>query len=215
MKKVTEYSMNQRGLTLIEAAMVLALSAIVISGVMYYYNATSESYQEQQTMEMIENIISKVNALYANASSTEGLTTAVIATQIPGVKFISQPAHGYTPANNYIAIPGSKGGELGVTGAPNYAYGGLNLGPHGYIIYYDNYHPWMQGNSAYQVCMTLTGGQYGSSYLGAGTGGNSLVSGVLLSTDNTVEARARFCNMVQKGADNGGTGGIALYFNAS
>ncbi|EHF9647048.1 prepilin-type N-terminal cleavage/methylation domain-containing protein [Salmonella enterica] len=39
--------MNQRGLTLIEAAMVLALSAIVISGVMYYYNATSESYQEQ------------------------------------------------------------------------------------------------------------------------------------------------------------------------
>ncbi|EDU7996421.1 hypothetical protein CSM15_004832 [Salmonella enterica subsp. diarizonae] len=203
--------MNQRGLTLIEAAMVLALSAIVISGVMYYYNATSESYQEQQTMEMIENIISKVNALYANASSTEGLTTAVIATQIPGVKFISQTA------NNYIAIPGSKGGELGVTGAPNYAYGGLNLGPHGYIIYYDNYHSGMQGNSAYQVCMTLTGGQYGSSYLGAVTGDDTLVGGTftLTSADNTVEARARFCNMIQKGADNGGTGGIALYFNAS
>ncbi|ECA5251781.1 hypothetical protein ELS07_25240 [Salmonella enterica subsp. enterica serovar Lomalinda] len=200
--------MNQQGLTLIEAAMVLALSAIVISGVMYYYNATSESYQEQQTMEMIENIISKVNALYASASSTEGLTTAVIATQIPGVKFRKQDG------DNYIEIPGSKGGELGVTGAPNYAYGGLNLGPHGYIIYYDNYHL-MQGNSAYQVCMTLTGGQYGNSYQGAVTGGDSLVSGVLLPTDNTVEARARFCNMVQKGADNGGTGGIALYFNAS
>ncbi len=204
--------MNQRGLTLIEAAMVLALSAIVISGVMYYYNATSESYQEQQTMEMIENIISKVNALYVNASSTEGLTTAVIATQIPGVKLLKQDGF------DYIEIPGSKGGELGVTGAPNFAYGGLNLGPHGYIIYYDNYHPFMQGNSAYQVCMTLTGGQYGSSYLGAVTGGgNALVGGTftLSPADNTVEARARFCNMIQKGADNGGTGAIALYFNAS
>ncbi|EED7440858.1 hypothetical protein PXT12_004309 [Salmonella enterica] len=202
--------MNQQGLTLIEAAMVLALSAIVISGVMYYYNATSESYQEQQTMEMIENIISKVNALYASASSTEGLTTAVIATQIPGVKFRKQDGDNYN-----IEIPGSKGGELGVTGAPNYAYGGLNLGPHGYIIYYDNYHPFMQGNSAYQVCMTLTGGQYGSSYLGAVTGNSALVGGTLTSADNTVEARARFCNMIQKGADNGGTGAIALYFNAS
>ncbi|HGA5440446.1 TPA: type II secretion system protein, partial [Salmonella enterica subsp. enterica serovar Eastbourne] len=202
---------NQRGLTLIEAAMVLALSAIVISGVMYYYNATSESYQEQQTMEMIENIISKVNALYVSASSTEGLTTAVIATQIPGVKLLKQDGF------DYIEIPGLKGGELGVTGAPNFAYGGLNLGPHGYIIYYDNYHPFMQGNSAYQVCMTLTGGQYGSSYLGAVTGGNALVSGTftLSPADNTVEARARFCNMIQKGADNGGTGAIALYFNAS
>ncbi|HCM1964622.1 type II secretion system protein [Salmonella enterica] len=212
MKKVTGYSVNQRGLTLIEAAMVLALSAIVISGVMYYYNATSESYQEQQTMEMIENIISKVNALYVNASSTEGLTTAVIATQIPGVKLLKQDGF------DYIEIPGSKGGELGVTGAPNFAYGGLNLGPHGYIIYYDNYHPFMQGNSAYQVCMTLTGGQYGSSYLGAVTGGgNALVGGTftLSPADNTVEARARFCNMIQKGADNGGTGAIALYFNAS
>ncbi|EGB7051957.1 TPA: type II secretion system protein [Salmonella enterica] len=212
MKKVTGYSVNQRGLTLIEAAMVLALSAIVISGVMYYYNATSESYQEQQTMEMIENIISKVNALYVSASSTEGLTTAVIATQIPGVKLLKQDGF------DYIEIPGLKGGELGVTGAPNFAYGGLNLGPHGYIIYYDNYHPFMQGNSAYQVCMTLTGGQYGSSYLGAVTGGgNALVGGTftLSPADNTVEARARFCNMIQKGADNGGTGAIALYFNAS
>ncbi|HEB6532673.1 TPA: prepilin-type N-terminal cleavage/methylation domain-containing protein [Salmonella enterica subsp. enterica serovar Havana] len=212
MKKVTGYSVNQRGLTLIEAAMVLALSAIVISGVMYYYNATSESYQEQQTMEMIENIISKVNALYASAPSTEGLTTAVIATQIPGAKLLKQDGF------DYIEIPGSKGGELGVTGTPNFAYGGLNLGPHGYIIYYDNYHPFMQGNSAYQVCMTLTGGQYGSSYLGAVTGGgNALVGGTftLSPADNTVEARARFCNMIQKGADNGGTGAIALYFKAS
>ncbi|HFW0244079.1 TPA: hypothetical protein ACIAR9_003816, partial [Salmonella enterica subsp. enterica serovar Poona] len=179
---------------------------------MYYYNATSESYQEQQTMEMIENIISKVNALYVSASSTEGLTTAVIATQIPGVKLLKQDGF------DYIEIPGLKGGELGVTGAPNFAYGGLNLGPHGYIIYYDNYHPFMQGNSAYQVCMTLTGGQYGSSYLGAVTGGgNALVGGTftLSPADNTVEARARFCNMIQKGADNGGTGAIALYFNAS
>ncbi|HAM2260326.1 TPA: pilus assembly protein, partial [Salmonella enterica subsp. enterica serovar Infantis] len=30
----------QNGLSLIEAAMVLALSAIVISGVMFYYNST-------------------------------------------------------------------------------------------------------------------------------------------------------------------------------
>ncbi len=213
MKKVTGYSMNQRGLTLIEAAMVLALSAIVISGVMYYYNATSESYQEQQTMEMVENITSKVNALYASAPSTAGLTTAVIATQIPGVKLRKQDG------DDYIEIPGSKGGQLTIYGRPDSGTGpnGHILGPHAFVIGYSNYNQFQQGDAPYHVCMTLTGGQYGSAYLGAATGGNALVGGTitLSPADNTVEARARFCNIIQKGAENGGTGGIALFFNAS
>ncbi|EDU9608334.1 hypothetical protein YT03_004503 [Salmonella enterica subsp. enterica] len=55
----------ERGLSLIEAAMVLALSAVV-AGVLYYYAAAAASNDNQKTIELIETIVSKVNALYAN-----------------------------------------------------------------------------------------------------------------------------------------------------
>ncbi|HCM1964610.1 TPA: prepilin-type N-terminal cleavage/methylation domain-containing protein [Salmonella enterica subsp. salamae serovar 56:l,v:z39] len=204
--------MNQRGLTLIEAAMVLALSAIVISGVMYYYNATSESYQEQQTMEMVENIISKVNALYASAPSTEGLTTAVIATQIPGVKLRKQDGF------DYIEIPGSKGGQLSIQGIPHFApLNSGNFGVHSYAISYINNNFGQLGNSQYDMCMAITGGQFGNAYLGTIAVNNPKVRAktggplTLYPNENTVNARASFCDRVQRG----GTGGFALLFNAS
>ncbi|EFN2499686.1 prepilin-type N-terminal cleavage/methylation domain-containing protein, partial [Shigella dysenteriae] len=40
----------QRGLSLIEASMVLALSAIVVSGVMYYYQSASDNNKTQNTV---------------------------------------------------------------------------------------------------------------------------------------------------------------------
>ncbi|ECA5251794.1 hypothetical protein ELS07_25330 [Salmonella enterica subsp. enterica serovar Lomalinda] len=208
MEKITGYSVNQRGLTLIEAAMVLALSAIVISGVMYYYNATSESYQEQQAMEMIENIISKVNALYASAPSTEGLTTAVIATQIPGAKIHKVGDF------SYIEIPGSKGGLLTIQGMPFYGITLNGIGAHSYYIMYGNYNRERQpGNSQYDMCMAITGGQFGNAYLGAKSLYDTKGPSVLYPNENTVNARASFCDGIQKAEK--ARAGVMLFFNAS
>ncbi|MDA6747783.1 prepilin-type N-terminal cleavage/methylation domain-containing protein, partial [Escherichia coli] len=40
----------QKGLSLIETSMVLALSAIVVPGVMYYYQAASDNNKTQSTV---------------------------------------------------------------------------------------------------------------------------------------------------------------------
>ncbi|EGD9096706.1 pilus assembly protein [Escherichia coli] len=68
----------QKGLSLIEASMVLALSAIVVSGVMYYYQAASDNNKTQSTVSEVMSIISAVNGLYVGTSGYTGLTEKVI-----------------------------------------------------------------------------------------------------------------------------------------
>ncbi|AMB56976.1 pilus assembly protein (plasmid) [Escherichia coli] len=58
--------------------MVLALSAIVVSGVMYYYQAASDNNKTQSTVSEVMSIISAVNGLYVGTSGYTGLTEAVI-----------------------------------------------------------------------------------------------------------------------------------------
>ncbi|WP_447403609.1 type II secretion system protein (plasmid) [Escherichia coli] len=57
---------KQRGLSLIEAAMVLALSAVVVSGVMYYMSTANENLQNRKVTEMFISITQHINALYSN-----------------------------------------------------------------------------------------------------------------------------------------------------
>lgn len=57
---------KQRGLSLIEAAMVLALSAVVVSGVMYYMSTANENLQNRRVTEMFISITQHINALYSN-----------------------------------------------------------------------------------------------------------------------------------------------------
>ena len=68
----------QKGLSLIEASMVLALSAIVVSGVMYYYQAASDNNKTQSTVSEVMSIISAVNGLYVGTSGYAGLNESVI-----------------------------------------------------------------------------------------------------------------------------------------
>ena len=68
----------QKGLSLIEASMVLALSAIVVSGVMYYYQAASDNNKTQSTVSEVMSIISAVNGLYVGTSGYNGLNKTVI-----------------------------------------------------------------------------------------------------------------------------------------
>lgn len=57
---------RQRGLSLIEAAMVLALSAVVVSGVMYYMSTANENLQNSRVTEMFISISQHINSLYTN-----------------------------------------------------------------------------------------------------------------------------------------------------
>ncbi len=57
---------KQRGLSLIEAAMVLALSAVVVSVVMYYMSTANENLQNRKVTEMFISITQHINALYSN-----------------------------------------------------------------------------------------------------------------------------------------------------
>ncbi|ECD7340166.1 hypothetical protein FAS33_24685 [Salmonella enterica subsp. enterica serovar Newport] len=69
--------------------------------------------------------------------------------------------------DNYIEIPGSKGGQLTIYGTPDYAPFNGNFGAHFYYIVYLS-HNWEQpGNSQYDMCMAMIGGQFGNAYLGA------------------------------------------------
>ncbi|ENU4537888.1 type II secretion system protein [Escherichia coli] len=61
---------KQRGLSLIEAAMVLALSAVVVSGVMYYMSTANENLQNRRVTEMFISITQHINALYSNQSKS-------------------------------------------------------------------------------------------------------------------------------------------------
>ncbi|HBA8920665.1 TPA: pilus assembly protein, partial [Escherichia coli] len=68
----------QKGLSLIEASMVLALSAIVVSGVMYYYQAASDNNKTQNTVSELMSIVSAVNGLYAGQQNYNGLDSSVL-----------------------------------------------------------------------------------------------------------------------------------------
>ncbi|WP_289237469.1 type 4 pilus major pilin, partial [Escherichia coli] len=63
---------------LIEASMVLALSAIVVSGVMFYYQSASDSNKTQNTVSQVMSVMSAINGLYVGQASYTGLTDAVL-----------------------------------------------------------------------------------------------------------------------------------------
>lgn len=68
----------EKGLSLIEASMVLALSAIVVSGVMFYYQSASDSNKTQNTVSQVMSVMSAINGLYVGQASYAGLTDEVL-----------------------------------------------------------------------------------------------------------------------------------------
>ncbi|EBY3151881.1 hypothetical protein KZ126_005184 [Salmonella enterica] len=94
---------TQRGLSLIEAAMVLALAAIVISGTMYYYQMAKENENRNEVMTTVMNIIATVNKLYIDYGFYKpytGLSPALIQDAIPNIKLDKH--------NGYIIQPGGS-----------------------------------------------------------------------------------------------------------
>ncbi|EOM9396964.1 TPA: type 4 pilus major pilin [Escherichia coli] len=105
----------EKGLSLIEASMVLALSAIVVSGVMFYYQSASDSNKTQNTVSQVMSVMSAINGLYVGQASHDGLSDAVL------YNSSAVPAN-YKGGTNEINNP--FGGRLHV--APN-ARGGYAL----------------------------------------------------------------------------------------
>ena len=63
---------KQQGLSLIESAMVLALGASVIAGVLYYYNNTQEKYEVNEGIKTVQTVAATVNKLYIGQSEMTG-----------------------------------------------------------------------------------------------------------------------------------------------
>ncbi|MBV8046451.1 MAG: prepilin-type N-terminal cleavage/methylation domain-containing protein [Paludibacterium sp.] len=70
---------RQRGLTLIEAAMVLALSAVVVAGAVMYYQSASENNKSQVALGQLGMIQSTVQTITGSTANYSGLVTADLA----------------------------------------------------------------------------------------------------------------------------------------
>ncbi|EMW0826887.1 TPA: branched-chain alpha-keto acid dehydrogenase subunit E2 [Escherichia coli] len=55
-----------KGLSLIESAMVLAMSATITSGILYYYNHAKENRELEESIKQIQTIAATINKLYSN-----------------------------------------------------------------------------------------------------------------------------------------------------
>ncbi|MEW9853366.1 type II secretion system protein [Escherichia coli] len=73
--KYKNLTVSQKGLSLIESAMVLAISAVIVSGVLYYYNHAQENRKLEEGIKQIQTIAASVNKLYTNSATTLKGTT--------------------------------------------------------------------------------------------------------------------------------------------
>ncbi|HDY6439557.1 TPA: pilus assembly protein [Escherichia coli] len=69
---------EEKGLSLIESAMVLALAATVTAGVMFYYQAASDSNKTQAAISEVMSATSAINGLYIGQSNYSGLSASVL-----------------------------------------------------------------------------------------------------------------------------------------
>ncbi|HCB9839872.1 TPA: pilus assembly protein [Escherichia coli] len=68
----------EKGLSLIESAMVLALAATVTAGVMFYYQSASDSNKTQNAISEVMSATSAINGLYIGQTSYTGLSEAIL-----------------------------------------------------------------------------------------------------------------------------------------
>ncbi|EFI3633462.1 pilus assembly protein, partial [Escherichia coli] len=69
---------SEKGLSLIESAMVLALGAVVTAGVMFYYQSASDANKTQAAISQVMSATSAINGLYIGKSDYSGLSVDVL-----------------------------------------------------------------------------------------------------------------------------------------
>ncbi|HFX7197887.1 TPA: type 4 pilus major pilin [Escherichia coli] len=168
-KKMIRKNKMEKGLSLIEASMVLALSAIVVSGVMFYYQSASDSNKTQNTVSQVMSVMSAINGLYVGQASYTGLSDTVLynSSAVP---------------TNYKVSPGvinnPFGGRLHV--APNTDPSG------GYALLLDGV--------PQSSCVNIASMNLGTSLQGVGVGKN-----LMNRTDLTVKLKASTNGAVHSG----------------
>lgn len=113
--KINNNKKEEKGLSLIESAMVLALAATVTAGVMFYYQSASDSNKTQSAISEVMSATSAINGLYIGQSNYSGLNESVL-------KNSSAIPDNYKKENK---IMNPFGGDLvvGTPGQSNTAYG--------------------------------------------------------------------------------------------
>lgn len=105
--KYKNLTVSQKGLSLIESAMVLAISAVVVSGVLYYYNQAQENRKLEEGVKQIQTIVASVNRFYTNSATPlggddNGVVEAISAiTGIPTI-MVGQSKMFSTPSGQWV-----------------------------------------------------------------------------------------------------------------
>ncbi|EOX7395774.1 hypothetical protein ACOMQ0_004557 [Enterobacter quasiroggenkampii] len=168
---------KQLGLSLIEASMVLALSAIVVSGVMYYMSTANENLQNSKVTEMFISISQHINSLYVNQPKSAYLELQrdngyqVLKKFFPGgeVKVIKNRLGQSSTGVTVNGIPG----VFSVFGTPC-------AEPSGQVGHCVAVQYWIPNsfsqNDAYNQCVAVISKNFGDSVIGkqANGGGQSL-----------------------------------------
>ncbi|SFN08382.1 major structural subunit of bundle-forming pilus [Izhakiella capsodis] len=95
----------QKGLSLIEAAMVLALSAIVVAGVIAYYQSASDNQKTEATISSLTDLISVIHSVYASQPNYQGISAEVIAkTGSLPTSMVDENNNLFTPGGSKISI---------------------------------------------------------------------------------------------------------------
>ncbi|HDX3317831.1 TPA: type 4 pilus major pilin [Escherichia coli] len=97
---------EEKGLSLIESAMVLALAATVTAGVMFYYQSASDSNKTQAAISEVMSATSAINGLYIGQTDYSGLGAKVL------INSSAIPDNYKNTAHNKITNP--FGGDLDI-----------------------------------------------------------------------------------------------------
>ncbi|MGC9795215.1 type 4 pilus major pilin [Escherichia coli] len=181
---------DEKGLSLIESAMVLALAATVTAGVMFYYQSASDSNKTQSAISEVMSATSAINGLYIGQSSYDGLTASVL-------KNSSAIPENYKSGEK---IMNPFGGELKV-GAATAGKG------FGYYIALENLPK--------SACISLATLNLGTSAAGYGVVTNatdSLKDTVLASTQGVQTTPISPSNAATLCSSNGSTNKVVVYF---
>ncbi|EMB4736495.1 pilus assembly protein [Escherichia coli] len=181
---------DEKGLSLIESAMVLALAATVTAGVMFYYQSASDSNKTQSAISEVMSATSAINGLYIGQSSYDGLTASVL-------KNSSAIPENYKSGEK---IMNPFGGELKV-GAATAGKG------FGYYIALENLPK--------SACISLATLNLGTSAAGYGVVTNatdSLKDTVLTSAQGVQTTPISPSNAATLCSSNGSTNKVVVYF---
>lgn len=178
---------TEKGLSLIESAMVLALAATVTAGVMFYYQSASDSNKTQSAISEVMSATSAINGLYIGQSSYSGVSASVL-------KNSSAIPENYKSGDK---IFNPFGGELQVGAA------GTNNGSFGYYLALEKL-----PKSACISLATLNLGTSAAGYgvfQGTGTGTGNSLDNISIGSTNTKNAPispSDATTMCQDGSNN-------------